>query len=486
MSVDLLLSHGYCLAEDEHEREIMMPYPPLGLLSLAAHLKREGRSVEVYDTTFGSIDGFGDALRSLRPRVVGLSTNLMTRQAVLRMIELARGESVRVVLGGPEAAPNAVEYLRYGADAIVVGEGERTLHELLSAASWDAESLRGIDGLAFLAGDRVERTPPRALIQPLHSLPWPNREAIDLDQYLETWRTHHGHTSVSLVTSRGCPFTCTWCSHAVFGQTHRRRSPDDVADEIEWILERYSPDRLWFADDVFTLNRPWTTRLAQTMRERGLRIPFECISRADRLDERVADDLESMGCHRLWIGAESGSQRILDRMKRRTDVRDVQHKTALLQARGIEVGMFIMLGFDGETDADLRATVDHLKRSSPDVFLTTVAYPIRGTEFYDDITDRVAAEAPWESRTDRDFRIRGRRSRAYYRHATRWMVNEVALHRVRNVPGSSSIASIGRHWLAARAGRLGMWLTNRQREAPDRSSGRGWHTDEQRARRGLA
>jgi anaerobic magnesium-protoporphyrin IX monomethyl ester cyclase len=483
MSIDLLLSHGYCLAEDEHEREIMMPYPPLGLLSLAAYLKREGRSVEVYDTTFGDLEGFADVVRTCRPRLVGLSTNLMTRASVLRMIAVARDAGVRVVLGGPEAAPNAEEYLRRGADAVVIGEGEQTLNALLAVEAWTSETLARINGLAFLADDAVHTTPPRALIQPLDALPWPDREAIDLDRYLQAWRTHHGHTSVSLLTSRGCPFTCTWCSHAVFGQSHRRRSPEHVADEVAWIRQRYNPDRLWFADDVFTLNRPWTTALAAVMGERGLQIPFECISRADRLDERMADDLASLGCHRLWIGAESGSQRILDRMQRRTDVADVQRKTALLQERGIEVGMFIMLGFDGETEDDLRATVEHLKIANPDIFLTTVAYPIRATVFHDEVAGRVEAELPWDERTDRDLRIRGRRSRAYYRHATRWMVNEVAHHRAINAP-STSLRAVSRHWLAARAGRAGMWLTRHQTEAGP--SGRGWSDNEERARKGLA
>ncbi|MGD8440002.1 MAG: radical SAM protein [Holophagae bacterium] len=484
-AADILLSHGYCLADDEHEREIMMPYPPLGLLYLSSHLKASGFAVDVYDTTFGTLDGFAERVQRLRPPVVGLSANLMTRAAILCMIDIAHDAGAAVVLGGPEAGPNAGAYLRAGADVVVVGEGERTLDVLLRRLP--EQGRRGLDvvaGIAFLDDDgSVITTPPRAQLRPLSDQPWPDREAIDMERYLSVWRDHHGAASVSLITSRGCPYTCTWCSHDVFGRTHRRRKVAEVADEVEHIVERYRPERLWYADDVFTLNRRWTVDYAAELKRRGVRVPFECISRADRLNAKVADALADMGCFRLWIGSESGSQRMLDAMRRLTTVADIQAKTAMLQARGIQVGMFMMLGYDGERPSDLAATVEHLKRSAPDIFLTTVAYPIRGTEFFDRVEDRLRCEREWNERTDRDLRIAGRRSRAYYGHATRWMVNEVNLALARRRGERGWLRRI-RMYLAARRGRLGMWLTRHQRETDDMAppSGRGWHAAERRAR----
>jgi radical SAM superfamily enzyme YgiQ (UPF0313 family) len=482
---DLLLSHGYCLAEDEHERAIMMPYPPLGLLYLSSHLKARGFAVAVYDTTFGTIDGFAAELGTLRPRVVGLSCNLMTRGAVLTMVAMAKEAGAWVVVGGPEPAPNAEEYLRRGADVVVVGEGEATLEELLRhLPERGRDGLEEVPGIAFLDGrDALRTTPPRPQLRPLSAQPWPDREAIAMDRYLEAWRTHHGAGSVSLITSRGCPFTCTWCSHGVFGQTHRRRDPSEVADEVEHILARYRPDRLWYADDVFTLNRRWTLDYAAELERRGIRVPFECISRADRINEEVADALAGMGCFRLWIGSESGSQRVLDAMGRLTTVEDVRAKTAMLRSRGIQVGMFMMLGYEGEEESDLEASVEHLKLSSPDIFLTTVAYPIRGTAYYEQVRERIVTDRPWAGRTDRDLRIAGRRSRRYYDWATRWMVNEVGLDRARR-QGSRDWLRLGRLYLAARRGRLGMWLSRNERETDGMAppSGRGWAEEERRAR----
>jgi len=479
---DLLLSHGYCLASDEHERKIMMPYPPLGLLYLSSHLKAEGFSVEIHDATFASPADFEEVLSATRPAVVGLYATLMTRTRVLEMIAMCRDHGVWVVVGGPEPAPNADEYLSHGAHVVVVGEGERTLSELLRhLPKKGLDGLDGIDGLRFLDENRrMVATPPRAQIRDLWAQPWPDRDAIDLDRYLHAWREHHGRSSVSLVTSRGCPYTCRWCSHEVYGRTHRRRRVDEVADEIAHLAERYQPDQLWYTDDVFTLNRPWVAALAVELGRRRLHIPFECISRADRIDESVADALAEMGCRRLWIGSESGSQRILDRMERRTTVEDVQAKTALLRSCGIEVGMFIMLGYEGEVVEDLKATIDHLKTSAPDVFLTTVAYPIRGTDYHREVEARITVGGSWSERTDRDLRIAGRHSRRYFRHATRWMVNEVNSHRAR---ADGRWLKEFRCWLAARAGRLGMFASRTEREEDAvAASGRGWGPAETGAR----
>jgi radical SAM superfamily enzyme YgiQ (UPF0313 family) len=298
-------------------------------------------------------------------------------------------------------------------------------------------------------------------------------------RYLETWKTHHGMSSVSLITARGCPYTCTWCSHSVFGETHRRRSPEDVVAEVAWIVEQYNPDQLWYADDVLTIHPRWFLQYADLLKQRGLRLPFECISRADRLNEKIIAALSEMGCYRLWIGAESGSQRILDAMQRKANIEDVQEKSKMLQAKGIEVGMFIMLGYDGEEVSDLEATVDHLKISNPDIFLTTVAYPIKGTKYYQAVESEVVSHLDWETRTDRDFQVKGRYSKRFYDHATRWLVNEVNLHKLRS-SGSKDLLRMGKMFVNAQRGRWGMRLTQNEREGGNghSGSGRGWSANE--------
>jgi radical SAM superfamily enzyme YgiQ (UPF0313 family) len=275
-----------------------------------------------------------------------------------------------------------------------------------------------LPGIIFREADgSVCRTPQAPLIPDLDAQPWPDRERVDIGKYLAAWRTHHGKGSVSVISARGCPYHCNWCSHSVYGKTHRRRSPGSVVDEVEWLIGRYQPEMLWMADDVFTIHHGWLFEYAAEMRRRGIRIPFECITRADRINEKVAATLADLGCFRVWIGSESGSQRILNAMERGVTIEQVQTAVRIAKTSGIETGMFLMWGYDGEELADIEATAEHVRACKPDVFFTTVSYPIRGTPYYDRVASRLVSINGWEQSTDRDFRIRGRHSRQFYRHA---------------------------------------------------------------------
>lgn len=463
--MDVLLTHGYFLYEDPHELAVMKPYPPLGLLYISSHLKAHGIATDLFDTTFARFEDLEAHLQRERPPVVGLYSNLMTRSRVLQVMAAAKSVGSIVVVGGPDPANYLDEYLSRGADVVAIGEGELILEELVPhLRQYGLEHLDGITGIAYRDQQgRIIRTEPRAMIADLDAQPFPDRDAIDQQQYVDIWRKHHGKGSVSLITARGCPFTCTWCSHSVFGYSHRRRSPNNVVDEVEQIVANYAPDLLWYADDVFTINHKWLFEYAAELERRGLRLAFETISREDRLNEEVIDTLARMGCYRLWIGAESGSQRVLDAMKRRTNAERVRSMVHLLKKRGIEVGMFIMLGYDGEDRSDLEATVEHLKQAGPDTFLTTVAYPIKGTPYYSSVADRVIARRSWEQGSDRDYTVAGRHSPRYYEFATRWMVSEVALHRQRHAP-RRSYARMAKSFLSAKFGRMGMLLTEREVE----------------------
>jgi len=272
-----------------------------------------------------------------------------------------------VVVGGPEPANYPEEYLAHGADVVVVGEGEQTLAELLPRLASDGpHRLQGLPGTIFRdEAGAVVRNEARDTLPQLDALPWPDRAATDITAYLDVWREHHGRGAVNLITARGCAYKCNWCSHAVFGYTHRRRSPADVAAEVEAIRDTYDPELVWYSDDVFTIHHRWLFDYHAELRRRGLRLPFETISRADRMmKEEVIATLAEMGCYRIWIGSESGSQRILDRMERGVKVEQVQWATKMAQRYGIEVGMFLMWGYDGETIEDIAATVDMLPSPS--------------------------------------------------------------------------------------------------------------------------
>ncbi len=458
--MDLLLAHAYHLYDDPVEASIMRPYAPLGLLYNAAYLKRAGLNVTVFDATFRRPEEFEALLRLERPPVVGIYVNMLTKRPALKMIAAARAEGSLVVLGGPEPPAHAADFLEAGADVIVVGEGELTLAALIPhLREKGTVGLEQIDGIVFRRPDgSLCQTASRPKIKDLDSLPWPDRGAIDLQEYLEVWRRHHGRGSISLITARGCPFKCSWCSHAVYGHTHRRRSPKAVVDEIVHIRDTYHPEMLWIADDVFTINARWTLQWAAEMKARGIRIPYECITRADCLSEPVMAALADTGCYRVWFGSESGSERILKAMDRGVSNDEIRQAVRWGRRHGVETGLFIMLGYDGETEEDIAQTIDHLKVTGADTYLLTVAYPIKGTTFHQRLGERVIPAPHWHDSNDRDSRYRGRPSDRFFRFAVMRVQEEVRLHRLlqdREIAPVQALKSLVR----SRVARAGMMLT---------------------------
>ena len=429
---DVLLTHGYFLAEDPKEQQIRKPYVPLGILYICSHLRSKGFSAEVFDTTFSTMSELAAHLQTETPSILGIYANLMTRKNVVEIIATARAAGWKIVVGGPEPGAYVDEYLGAGADVVVFGEGEETLEELLPAlTSGMPDTLNKVRGIAFRDGaGQLHRTPERAQIADLDAQPWPARETVDIRRYLKTWRDAHGKSSLSFITARGCPYRCRWCSHQVFGMTHRRRNPIKVVDEVEWLLSQYQPDMVWVADDVFTIHHGWLRKYAVEMRTRGLHIPFECISRADRINQEAADLLAELGCFRLWIGSESGSQRILDSMERGVTVAQVQNAVDLCKERGIQTGMFLMWGYEGEEMEDIEATIDHVKRTDPDIFFTTVSYPIKGTSYFERVARSLVQVKPWGTSSDRELIVRGRRSTRFYEKADLLLQREVQLARL--------------------------------------------------------
>jgi anaerobic magnesium-protoporphyrin IX monomethyl ester cyclase len=455
----ILLTHAYYLNQDKNELRILKPYPPLGLLCISAYLKKFGFDVEVYDSTFKSFQHQKNAILRCNPDIVGIYCNLMTKLNVIPLIKFIKQNTLaKVVLGGPEPPFYAEEFLGIGADIIVEGEGEVTMKEILTEPL--ISRIKMISGIIYRDDKGMTlRNSPRALSNNIDEFGMPDRETIDIREYLNAWKRAHGYSSVSINTMRGCPYTCKWCSHSVYGMTYRRKSPEKTADEIDYVMQTYSPDMLWFVDDVFTISHKWLSRTAKILKDRNLKIKFECITRSDRMNEDIVKTLKEMGCFRVWIGAESGSQKVLDLMDRRVEAGQVRDMIKLAKKYGIETGTFIMLGYPGETNEDIKETVAHLKQANPDLFLTTVAYPIKGTPFYNEVESNLVTDLPWEKRTDRDLDFKGRYSKRFYRFANRYLVNEVNLHKMK-LNGNGGFFGRGKTFLKAKAAKAMMELIN--------------------------
>lgn len=430
----ILFTHGYFIHEDEKEQKIMKPYPPLGILYISAWLDKFKIDNDIFDTTFSKLTLFKEYIIKDKPEVVAIYTNLMTKLNVLHMMDFIKSElpETFIIIGGPDVRYNKVEYLQAGANVAVIGEGEESMREIIETLDKGNKTEFGhIDGLAYFSQSELITTKKRIRIKSVDELPLPNRHKINMQQYLDTWKSNHGKSAMTVSTQRGCPYTCKWCSTAVYGQSYRRRSPKLVAEEFKYLKDVYNPDTIWFVDDVFTVSHKWLEAFAEEITKLDSSIPFECITRADRMNEDVVDWLKKAGCFRIWIGAESGSQKVVDLMDRRVDVNQVREMIKLTRKKSMEAGTFIMLGYPGEDEADIKETVKHLKESNPDHFTITIAYPIKGTPLYNEVEALQTDILDWNKSTDRDRDFKRTYSRRYYTYAVRWVENEVRWYKAK-------------------------------------------------------
>ncbi|HMI07894.1 MAG TPA: radical SAM protein, partial [Flavobacterium sp.] len=300
--MSILLTHAYYLSDDPKEQKIMKPYPPLGLLYVSAYLISKGIANDVFDSTFYSKEEQLAFILEKKPKVVAIYTNLMTKIEVVKLIKILKSETYnfpKIILGGPDVSYNLENYLNTGADFLVIGEGEETTFELYQAIIHGSETST-VNGIAYLENGTVVKTAPRTKFRELDELPLPNRDAIPNEKYLETWKANHGESSMTISTQRGCPYTCKWCSTAVYGQSYRRRPPHLVAAEMKMLKDKYNPDAIWFVDDVFTISHKWLTAFHEEVVKQNAQIRFECITRAERLNDEILRLLKEAGCFRIW------------------------------------------------------------------------------------------------------------------------------------------------------------------------------------------
>lgn len=429
--MNILFTHAYYLSDDPKEQKIMKPYPPLGLLYVSSYLISKNIPNDVFDSTFYTREEQLAYILEKKPGIICIYTNLMTKIEVVKLIKVLKTIQFgfpKIVLGGPDVTFNLENYLKAGADFLIIGEGEETSFELYNAISHNSD-FSAVNGIAYLEDNKVVKTLPRTKFRELDELPLPNREAIPNEKYLKTWKDNHGESSMTISTQRGCPYTCKWCSTAVYGQSYRRRPAHLVAAEMKMLKEKYNPDAIWFVDDVFTISHKWLTAFHEEVVKQNAQIRFECITRAERLNDEILRLLKEAGCFRIWIGAESGSQKIIDAMDRRVDVNHVKKMIQDTNALGIETGTFIMVGYPGETQDDITETIQYLKEANPTHYTITVAYPIKGTSLYDEIENDITIQPDWETSTDREIDFKRNYSRKYYDYAVSKVVNEVEFHR---------------------------------------------------------
>jgi anaerobic magnesium-protoporphyrin IX monomethyl ester cyclase len=441
MSSEVLLGQAYSLRLDPKLRAAAQPYAPLGTLYACAALRARGYEVALFDAMLAaSAAEWRDSLASHRPRFAVLyedSFNYLSkmclgrvRAAALEMIADGLRAGATVVVAGSDATDHPDLYLRAGAAAVVVGEGEATLVETLDALR-AAAPLAAVPGLALPGASGVERTPSRPPLRDLDALPPPAWDLVDVERYRRLWRARHGYFSMNVAASRGCPYHCNWCAKPIYGQRYGIRSARAVARELAALRDAYAPDHLNFVDDIFGLRPEWVEEFAEEVAALGLRVPFKCLCRADLLGPRTVEALRRAGCRTVWLGAESGSQKVLDAMEKGTRVEQVRAAAERLRAAGIETGFFVQFGYPGETWDDVEKTRALLRECRPDDIGISVAYPLPGTPFYARVEAQLGPKRNWDDSDDLDMMYRGPFAAAFYRRLHKAVHAEFRLRRLR-------------------------------------------------------
>jgi anaerobic magnesium-protoporphyrin IX monomethyl ester cyclase len=446
----VLLGQSYFLRFDPKLWDAMLPYPPLGTLYAASWLRQHGYEVSLFDAMLAeSENDWAVALDEHKPQYAILYEDnfhylskmclLRMREAAFKMIGMAKARGSLVILCGADATDHYAEYLERGADYCLLGEGEETLLELLNLLSAGKEAGQVI-GLASSKTIHPSRRPD---ITDLDKLPFPAWDLIDVEKYKKIWLERHSYFSMNMVTTRGCPYHCNWCAKPIWGQRYNSRSPENVVAEMKWLKETYAPDHIWFADDILGLKPNWIGRYAELVREADAVIPFKCLQRADLVNEKTAAALAKAGCKTVWLGAESGSQKILDAMDKGDKVEDIYYAAKLLRDNGIEVGFFLQFGYPGEMWEDVQKTLKMVRECMPDDIGISVSYPLPGTKFFERVKLELGEKQNWTDSEDLAMLYRGPfptefyrilHGRVHYEFRARKAFQQPSLRRAVNMP----------------------------------------------------
>jgi radical SAM superfamily enzyme YgiQ (UPF0313 family) len=417
LKTEVLLTHSNNLFSDRKQMEKMQPYPPLQTILAAALLRANGINVALFDPTLQAagpalLEAFEAAIEIQQPRLIVVcedNFNFLSKMCLVRNRELAFGmaaiasrRGIPIAAHGSDATDRAGEYLRAGFFAVILGEPESALLELAQR--------RHVDEVRGLLGSQM-----RATNADLDALPPPAWDLVDMESYRHAWTGAHGYFSLNMATSRGCPYRCNWCAKPIFGQKYHCRSARGVAAEMLLLKTRYRPDQIWFADDIFALSPKWTAEFADAVAESDAAIPFRMQSRCDLMTRSTAAALKRAGCAEVWMGCESGSQKILDAMDKGIRVEQIYTARENLRLSGIRAGFFLQFGYPGEGWSEIEATVRMVRETKPDDIGISVSYPLPGTEFHRNVFPRIGSSANWSDSADLAMIFAGPYPSEFYR-----------------------------------------------------------------------
>ena len=412
----------------------MQPYPPLGTLYAVSVLREAGVNVSFYDTMF-SLDGscIEALLIEERPSVFIIYDDCFNylnkmclskmRDEAHKMIRLAKVYGCKVIVYSSDATDHAQAYIQQGADFVLSGEGEITLKELTQALfNKQNDDYSSINGLTYIQHNTIVSTDKRTVIHELDSLPLPAWDVVDINAYKSRWLKKHGYFSLNMVTTRGCPYKCNWCAKPIYGNRYNSHSPERIIQELVLLKQAFNPDHIWFCDDIFGLKPNWIHTFSALIQEKKIVISFKIQSRADLLiQDETVQYLGEAGCKEVWIGAESGSQNILDAMDKGITIEQIHTSSKLLKKHNIKPCFFLQFGYPGETMENIESTIRMIHELLPEDIGISVSYPLPGTVFYNRVKDELTSKSNWVDSDDLDLMFKNTYSPGFYKQLHRYV-----------------------------------------------------------------
>jgi anaerobic magnesium-protoporphyrin IX monomethyl ester cyclase len=365
-------------------------FPPLGISTIATVLQKAGHDVTLLDCTFLSReDAYRKALE-VQAEIVGIYCMVTMMDDCLGFARTLRKQTRFMVAGGPLPTCDPDIFLDHF-DVIVQGEGEQTVVDLIDAYI-HATDLSTIPGITFRevcdSKTKIIHTPERIFIGDLDKIPFPARNLLPNEQYIRYAKKKYGYSITTVMTTRGCPFRCEFCSNVIFGGSFRERSPGNVVDEIEDALG-FGYERISFADDVFTMKKERVALICDEIISRGLKFKWECLGRVDALDASTAARMKQAGCTRIYFGIESGNDRILQLMNKKITPEQARQAVMVAHNAGLEVGAFFILFYPGDTQETVIQTIHFATTLPLDYLGLSMPYPLPGTALFHRVKDRL-------------------------------------------------------------------------------------------------
>jgi radical SAM superfamily enzyme YgiQ (UPF0313 family) len=409
--VDVLLTHSYHIEYDSKQLQKMQPYRPLGTLYAAAALQAQGFTVALFDTMLRNPEDFAKFLDDTGPRIIAVyedDFNFLTKMCLSRMREVvwrfaqsAKDRNIPIIIHGSDANDHPELFLNHDVDYLLRGEAESSLVELCHAIITNSPT-NHIPGLVQNngTGKIVYSAKPLSTNPHWKRLPIPPIDLTEFDSYRNAWIARHGYFSVNIVASRGCPFRCNWCAKPISGNKFQLRNASEVAEEMRLLKSTVGADHIWFSDDVFALNQHWIRDFAREVTARHAAMPFKIQSRADLMTDQTVAALKEAGCAEVWMGVESGSQKILDAMDKGLRVSEVEDARRRLKHAGIRTCYFLQFGYPGERWHELEQTIAFVCKTRPDDIGISFSYPLPGTAFYERVQAQLGPKRNWTESDD--------------------------------------------------------------------------------------